>query len=189
MMGYSGYTQYLLPDGSLVDKDAYEEYFNEYMEKYVWCRSVDQTNGGKVRRTPYTWGFDFTDEYIIDSYQHEYLDKHGNENSITKYKYRPPTKEEEDAYNQSILNDEREDYMNEDWHGEIEMDFKRALKILSDMQDMHFLKPKQPYSEEENDKIISHEMHIDYLKQKYSCLLYTSPSPRDQRGSRMPSSA
>ena len=27
------------------------------------------------------------------------------------------------------------------------------------------------------------------LKQKQSCLLYTSPSPRDQRGSRMPSSA
>ena len=25
--------------------------------------------------------------------------------------------------------------------------------------------------------------------QKWSCLLYTSPSPRDQRGSRMPSSA
>ena len=24
---------------------------------------------------------------------------------------------------------------------------------------------------------------------KYTCLLYTSPSPRDQRGSRMPSSA
>ena len=32
----------------------------------------------------------------------------------------------------------------------------------------------------------------DYLKHKddiQSCLLYTSPSPRDQRGSRMPSSA
>ena len=26
-------------------------------------------------------------------------------------------------------------------------------------------------------------------KQFFSCLLYTSPSPRDQRGSRMPSSA
>ena len=26
-------------------------------------------------------------------------------------------------------------------------------------------------------------------KQSYACLLYTSPSPRDQRGSRMPSSA
>ena len=27
------------------------------------------------------------------------------------------------------------------------------------------------------------------IKKAYSCLLYTSPSPRDQRGSRMPSSA
>ena len=27
------------------------------------------------------------------------------------------------------------------------------------------------------------------IKEIYSCLLYTSPSPRDQRGSRMPSSA
>ena len=27
------------------------------------------------------------------------------------------------------------------------------------------------------------------LEEAYSCLLYTSPSPRDQRGSRMPSSA
>ena len=27
------------------------------------------------------------------------------------------------------------------------------------------------------------------LRDYYSCLLYTSPSPRDQRGSRMPSSA
>ena len=27
------------------------------------------------------------------------------------------------------------------------------------------------------------------LDTHYSCLLYTSPSPRDQRGSRMPSSA
>ena len=27
------------------------------------------------------------------------------------------------------------------------------------------------------------------IDQSYGCLLYTSPSPRDQRGSRMPSSA
>ena len=27
------------------------------------------------------------------------------------------------------------------------------------------------------------------IKVSFSCLLYTSPSPRDQRGSRMPSSA
>ena len=29
----------------------------------------------------------------------------------------------------------------------------------------------------------------DVLRRVQSCLLYTSPSPRDQRGSRMPSSA
>ena len=28
-----------------------------------------------------------------------------------------------------------------------------------------------------------------YANDLYTCLLYTSPSPRDQRGSRMPSSA
>ena len=28
-----------------------------------------------------------------------------------------------------------------------------------------------------------------YIKDRYTCLLYTSPSPRDQRGTRMPSSA
>ena len=30
---------------------------------------------------------------------------------------------------------------------------------------------------------------VRFLENIYSCLLYTSPSPRDQRGSRMPSSA
>ena len=29
----------------------------------------------------------------------------------------------------------------------------------------------------------------DFSSMDYDCLLYTSPSPRDQRGSRMPSSA
>ena len=30
---------------------------------------------------------------------------------------------------------------------------------------------------------------LEALQHYYDCLLYTSPSPRDQRGSRMPSSA
>ena len=34
-----------------------------------------------------------------------------------------------------------------------------------------------------------HPKHINILKENLTCLLYTSPSPRDQRGSRMPSSA
>ena len=33
------------------------------------------------------------------------------------------------------------------------------------------------------------EQTAEYLFQRGACLLYTSPSPRDQRGSRMPSSA
>ena len=36
----------------------------------------------------------------------------------------------------------------------------------------------------------NNELGFDYLRDNMkSCLLYTSPSPRDQRGSRMPSSA
>ena len=32
-------------------------------------------------------------------------------------------------------------------------------------------------------------LELKKYSKKYDCLLYTSPSPRDQRGSRMPSSA
>ena len=39
----------------------------------------------------------------------------------------------------------------------------------------------------EIDKLIAAE--VDYKDRLLVCLLYTSPSPRDQRGSRMPSSA
>ena len=34
-----------------------------------------------------------------------------------------------------------------------------------------------------------HRILQTFCEKKYVCLLYTSPSPRDQRGSRMPSSA
>ena len=37
--------------------------------------------------------------------------------------------------------------------------------------------------------LIYSQYSLYYGLQYYSCLLYTSPSPRDQRGSRMPSSA
>ena len=39
-------------------------------------------------------------------------------------------------------------------------------------------------------KIAKELIKLEWIPDKlYSCLLYTSPSPRDQRGSRMPSSA
>ena len=39
------------------------------------------------------------------------------------------------------------------------------------------------------EKIKNHPFLISNPIQSRNCLLYTSPSPRDQRGSRMPSSA
>ena len=42
---------------------------------------------------------------------------------------------------------------------------------------------------EEYDLSPPHYNALRVLRGQYSCLLYTSPSPRDQRGSRMPSSA
>ena len=44
---------------------------------------------------------------------------------------------------------------------------------------LYFHKVDDPYS----------HLTIHYIDKIKSCLLYTSPSPRDQRGSRMPSSA
>ena len=42
----------------------------------------------------------------------------------------------------------------------------------------------------DNGKLLAEMgMQLKYVPQWYYCLLYTSPSPRDQRGSRMPSSA
>ena len=60
-------------------------------------------------------------------------------------------------------------------------------------------KIKMPDSKEiENDinkwvameeKLENPDQMIDFQTEYTNCLLYTSPSPRDQRGSRMPSSA
>ena len=45
---------------------------------------------------------------------------------------------------------------------------------------------KKAYMEDTPGQMV--ERYIEEAKKK-NCLLYTSPSPRDQRGSRMPSSA
>ena len=45
-------------------------------------------------------------------------------------------------------------------------------------------------ADEKQLQLSEREARIEELKKKLNtCLLYTSPSPRDQRGSRMPSSA
>ena len=55
---------------------------------------------------------------------------------------------------------------------------------------------KEAYAQHEVDRMdlddlmnLAWEYIVDSYKHYTPCLLYTSPSPRDQRGSRMPSSA
>ena len=41
----------------------------------------------------------------------------------------------------------------------------------------------------EVERFVEADVGMEFPKVEITCLLYTSPSPRDQRGSRMPSSA
>ena len=63
------------------------------------------------------------------------------------------------------------------WGKEIQEDeAKRMLKKAYDLG-INFFETADMYGKGKSEKLIG------------DCLLYTSPSPRDQRGSRMPSSA
>ena len=44
-------------------------------------------------------------------------------------------------------------------------------------------------AKKKNIKLAEALVELEYATEEQVCLLYTSPSPRDQRGSRMPSSA
>ena len=71
----------------------------------------------------------------------------------------------------------------EDWNKESKAEFdrnKEGYLKFSDRQD--FQKSDRKLKEMEREK-------IDFDYYLYVCLLYTSPSPRDKRQSRMPSSA
>ena len=53
---------------------------------------------------------------------------------------------------------------------------------------------REKYDQEFSDAMklklkLNREGGLQALRRSIACLLYTSPSPRDQRGSRMPSSA
>ena len=57
--------------------------------------------------------------------------------------------------------------------------YSKAIRLIMDMADNinKYINDKTPWKLDDNEALV------------VSCLLYTSPSPRDQRGSRMPSSA
>ena len=68
--------------------------------------------------------------------------------------------------------------------------FNIAKKIFDNPSATHLLSEeiaKHLYAQSEHPHIKAGELYIVHLDN--ICLLYTSPSPRDQRGSRMPSSA
>ena len=60
----------------------------------------------------------------------------------------------------------------------------KVIETNSELEDRPELVNEDPYGEGWIIKI-----DISDISESSSCLLYTSPSPRDQRGSRMPSSA
>ena len=65
-----------------------------------------------------------------------------------------------------------------------------VYRLLLIAKRMRFLHPVSGrVIEVEADNGMEFDNAISALKQHKICLLYTSPSPRDQRGSRMPSSA
>ena len=64
--------------------------------------------------------------------------------------------------------------------------FCDAQKQISNMTKTEFI---TPFEKNKNTTATYQEAIAYYEKLAGACLLYTSPSPRDQRGSRMPSSA
>ena len=73
------------------------------------------------------------------------------------------------------------------WSPEIEEEFREAKKILTSPM---LIKPFNPQLETQVLTDASRLYGLGYLlTQTEDCLLYTSPSPRDKRQSRMPSSA
>ena len=64
-------------------------------------------------------------------------------------------------------------------------EWKANLSLLAE----NWLKEGEHSYQNDDSKTLLQDMQRDVYGNFYYCLLYTSPSPRDQRGSRMPSSA
>ena len=69
--------------------------------------------------------------------------------------------------------------------------YEEAISIKSDYVEAYYNLGNLHHGMGNLDKAVRNFKKIVALNPEYSksCLLYTSPSPRDQRGSRMPSSA
>ena len=77
-------------------------------------------------------------------------------------------------------------------HAKLELDRSQNGEYVR--VDSHELYGQFTREKQEGDEVGGFQIGRDYLdfsvdRDPHTCLLYTSPSPRDQRGSRMPSSA
>ena len=72
-------------------------------------------------------------------------------------------------------------------HGALEVARQKIEQLVSIDENGKII--TKPFDGTASDKITSSTRRSRSSKSASACLLYTSPSPRDQRGSRMPSSA
>ena len=81
---------------------------------------------------------------------------------------------------------------------ELEKEYKKKMKnaenIQTQLEDFKMSFIKRIKEDELEGELIKKQVEEELEREKQkemerSCLLYTSPSPRDQRGARMPSSA
>ena len=65
-----------------------------------------------------------------------------------------------------------------------------AAEVIKTSKDTnHSTQPETKIEKEQEQDLVVKEKEKEFFTKGSDCLLYTSPSPRDQRGSRMPSSA
>ena len=69
--------------------------------------------------------------------------------------------------------------------GESEVDVENLIPRLNAITELN----KEARIYVRGDRVVAYGRIMEIMSLVNSCLLYTSPSPRDQRGSRMPSSA
>ena len=79
------------------------------------------------------------------------------------------------------------------WHYMLPGEFKRfSISIVATLffsSNILFWRESGYFHPDSEEKPLLHTWSLAVEEHYYICLLYTSPSPRDQRGSRMPSSA
>ena len=95
------------------------------------------------------------------------------------------------AYHSGITDQYREDHQSMNVNGDLAAFLPEGSQVGSDIAEVEldWTTNVMIIYVESGQNNITNQAILDQMDQLERCLLYTSPSPRDQRGSRMPSSA